>query len=77
MGTRSIIKVEGINYAQIYMHWDGYPDHGYSLEEAQLEVARWYRHQAEMWEDGTHPDLQYELEWENYSDSEEFYENDY
>ena len=26
MATRSTIKIEGINYAKIYKHWDGYPD---------------------------------------------------
>jgi hypothetical protein len=27
MATRGIIKIEGINYAQIYKHWDCYPEH--------------------------------------------------
>lgn len=26
MATRSTIKIEGVNYAKIYKHWDGYPD---------------------------------------------------
>lgn len=26
MATRCTIKIEGINYAKIYKHWDGYPD---------------------------------------------------
>lgn len=26
MATRSTIKVEGINYAKVYKHWDGYPE---------------------------------------------------
>ena len=25
MATRSVIKVEGFNTAQLYKHWDGYP----------------------------------------------------
>ncbi len=25
MSTRAIIKIEGIEYAQVYKHWDGYP----------------------------------------------------
>lgn len=25
MGTRAVIQVEGINFAQVYKHWDGYP----------------------------------------------------
>jgi len=27
MATRCTIKIEGVNYAKIYKHWDGYPDH--------------------------------------------------
>lgn len=27
MGTRSCVKIEGVNYAKLYMHWDGYPMH--------------------------------------------------
>jgi hypothetical protein len=26
MATRCTIKIEGINYAKVYKHWDGYPD---------------------------------------------------
>lgn len=26
MATRSIIKIEGVNFAKIYKHWDGYPE---------------------------------------------------
>lgn len=26
MATRSTIKIEGVNFAKIYKHWDGYPD---------------------------------------------------
>lgn len=26
MSTRCTIKIEGINYAKAYKHWDGYPD---------------------------------------------------
>ena len=26
MATRATIKVEGVNYAKVYKHWDGYPD---------------------------------------------------
>jgi hypothetical protein len=26
MATRCTIKIDGINYAKIYKHWDGYPD---------------------------------------------------
>ena len=26
MATRSIIKIEGVKFAKIYKHWDGYPD---------------------------------------------------
>jgi hypothetical protein len=26
MATRSVIKVEGFTTAQLYKHWDGYPD---------------------------------------------------
>lgn len=26
MGTRSIIKVEGIEFAEVYKHFDGYPE---------------------------------------------------
>ena len=25
MATRCTIKIEGVNYAKIYKHWDGYP----------------------------------------------------
>lgn len=25
MGTRAVIRVEGIDFAQVYKHWDGYP----------------------------------------------------
>jgi len=25
MGTRSVIQVEGVNFVQVYKHWDGYP----------------------------------------------------
>lgn len=27
MGTKSLIRIEGIEYAQVYKHWDGHPDH--------------------------------------------------
>jgi hypothetical protein len=27
MATRGIIKIEGVNFAQIYKHWDCYPEH--------------------------------------------------
>lgn len=27
MATRSTIKIEGINFAKVYKHWDGYPEH--------------------------------------------------
>ena len=26
MATRCTIKIEGVNYAKVYKHWDGYPD---------------------------------------------------
>lgn len=26
MATRATIKIEGINYAKVYKHWDGYPE---------------------------------------------------
>jgi len=26
MATRCTIKIEGINYAKVYKHWDGYPE---------------------------------------------------
>lgn len=26
MATRAVIKIEGVNFAQIYKHWDGYPE---------------------------------------------------
>ena len=26
MATRCTIEIEGVNYAKIYKHWDGYPD---------------------------------------------------
>lgn len=26
MSTNAIIKVEGVQYAMLYKHWDGYPD---------------------------------------------------
>ena len=26
MATRCVIKIEGINFAQVYKHWGGYPD---------------------------------------------------
>lgn len=26
MGTRAIIRVAGIEYAEVYKHWDGYPE---------------------------------------------------
>ena len=26
MSTNAIIKVEGVQYAMVYKHWDGYPD---------------------------------------------------
>lgn len=26
MATRCTIKIEGIDYAKVYKHWDGYPD---------------------------------------------------
>lgn len=25
MGTRAIIRIEGVNYAELYKHYDGYP----------------------------------------------------
>lgn len=27
MGTRAMIQIEGANYAKIYKHWDGCPEH--------------------------------------------------
>ena len=27
MATRCTIKIEGVNCAKIYKHWDGYPEH--------------------------------------------------
>ena len=27
MATRCTIKVEGLNFAKVYKHWDGYKDH--------------------------------------------------
>lgn len=27
MGTRSLIKIDGVTYAKIYKHWDGNPEH--------------------------------------------------
>ena len=27
MGTRCTIKIQGITYAKVYKHWDGYPEH--------------------------------------------------
>jgi hypothetical protein len=27
MATRCSIEIEGINFAKVYMHWDGYPEH--------------------------------------------------
>jgi len=26
MATRAVIKIEGVNFAQVYKHWDGYPE---------------------------------------------------
>ena len=26
MATRCVIKIEGVEYAKIYKHWDGYPN---------------------------------------------------
>ena len=26
MATRCTIKIQGINYAKVYKHWDGYPE---------------------------------------------------
>ena len=26
MAIRCTIEIEGVNYAKIYKHWDGYPD---------------------------------------------------
>ena len=26
MGTRAIIRVEGVNYCEVYKHYDGYPE---------------------------------------------------
>lgn len=26
MATRAVIKIEGITHAQVYKHWDGYPE---------------------------------------------------
>lgn len=26
MATRCTIKIEGVDYAKVYKHWDGYPD---------------------------------------------------
>lgn len=26
MSTNATIKIEGINYAKVYKHWDGYPE---------------------------------------------------
>ena len=26
MATRSCIKIEGVTFAKVYKHWDGYPD---------------------------------------------------
>lgn len=33
------------------------PDHGMSLAEASAELADWHERQAQMWRDGTHPNL--------------------
>lgn len=27
MATRATIKIEGITFAKVYKHWDGYPEH--------------------------------------------------
>lgn len=27
MGTRCTIKIQGVTYAKVYKHWDGYPEH--------------------------------------------------
>ncbi len=27
MATRCTIKIENIDYAKVYKHWDGYPEH--------------------------------------------------
>ena len=29
MATRCTIKIEGVEYAKIYKHWDGYPEANY------------------------------------------------
>ena len=29
MATRSTIKIDGVKYAKIYKHWDGYPEANY------------------------------------------------
>lgn len=26
MATRACIKIEGVNFAKVYKHWDGYPE---------------------------------------------------
>lgn len=26
MATRATVKIEGVNYAKVYKHWDGYPE---------------------------------------------------
>lgn len=36
-------------------------EHGYTLEEACLEVAQWYLEQAERWLNQSHPDIQFYL----------------
>lgn len=30
------------------------PDHGYALDEAREQIARWHEAQAQHWRDGTH-----------------------
>lgn len=27
MGTRCTVRIEDISYAEVYVHWDGYPEH--------------------------------------------------
>ena len=27
MATRATILIEGVNFAKVYVHWDGYPSH--------------------------------------------------
>ena len=41
MATSAIIKIEGLNFAQVYKHYDGYPENTLPwLEEFNAEFAR-------------------------------------